>query len=162
VHSEGVERLHQTSREGLEIPKVDDVTATLPDDVEHNHSSLRELVQSPKGSHENVSHSSLVEHDDMHEVFVDLLQVQADRLVEHDDVQSNSHRSPHVGCTIDLSLVSHEATEGSLDGTGNVEQEVLIQNALAQNVMPEVHSNFRIEQDMDLWQRVKEYDKKIC
>jgi len=33
VHSEEVERLHRTSREGLVIPTVDDVTATLSDDV---------------------------------------------------------------------------------------------------------------------------------
>jgi len=109
VHSEQVEQLHRTSREGLEIPTVDDVTATLFDDVEHNHSSLRELVDSPKGSHDHVSHSSLVEHDDVHKVSVYLLQVQADRFVECNDVQFDSHSSPPVDRTIDISLVSFEA-----------------------------------------------------
>ena len=75
VHSEEVKRLHQTSQEGLEIPTVEDVTTTLFDDVEHNHSSPRELEESPNGSHEHVSHSSPVKHDDVHEVSVDLLQV---------------------------------------------------------------------------------------
>jgi hypothetical protein len=75
VHFDEVERLHRTSQERLEIPTVDDVTATIFDDVEHNHSSPRELVDSPKGSHENVSNSSPVEHNDMNEVSVNLLKV---------------------------------------------------------------------------------------
>ena len=86
VHSEEVERLNRTLQEGMDIPTVDDVNAMLSNDVEHNHSSPRELVESPKGSHEHVSHSSPVEHDDVHEVFVDLLQVQADHFVERNDV----------------------------------------------------------------------------
>ncbi|AES70252.2 DUF4283 domain protein [Medicago truncatula] len=51
VHSEREERLHQTSQGELENPTVNDVTVTLSDDVEHNHSNPRELVESPKGSH---------------------------------------------------------------------------------------------------------------
>lgn len=130
--------------------------------MEHNQFSPRELVESPKGFHEHVSHSSPVEHDDMHEVSVDLLQVQADHFVERNDVQSDSRSSPPVGRTVDLSLVSFEATEGSLDGTGNVEKEVVFQDGPTQNVMPEVHNNSRIQQDMELWRRVKEYDKKCA
>jgi len=68
-----VERLHQTSREELENPTVDDTIATLPNDVEHNHSNPRELVKSPKGSYAHVPHSSHVEHDDVYEVYVELL-----------------------------------------------------------------------------------------
>jgi len=37
VHFEEVERSHQTSREELEIPTIDDVTLALLDGVEHNH-----------------------------------------------------------------------------------------------------------------------------
>ena len=77
-------------------------------------------------------------------------------------VQSDSHNSPPIDRTIDLSLVSHEAAEGSLDGIGNVEQEVVIQDGLAHNVIPEVHGNSRIQQDMELWRRVKEYDQKFA
>jgi len=135
VHSE-VERSHRTSREGLEIPMVDDVTAT------------------------HVSHLSPVEHDDVHEVYVDLLQIQAGRFVEGNDMQSDSHNSPPVDRTIDLSLVSFEAAEGSLDGTRNVEKEVVSQDGPGNNVMPKVRSSSRIQQDMELWRRVKEYDQK--
>jgi len=71
MHSERVERSHPTSREELEIPTVDDVTAMLYDDMEHNYSTPRELMESPKGSHEHVPHSSIVEHDDVHEVSVE-------------------------------------------------------------------------------------------
>ena len=71
-------------------------------------------MESPKGSHEHVSHSSPVEHDDVHEVSIDLLQVQVDNFVERNDVQSDSHSSPHVDRNIDLSLLSFEDAEGSL------------------------------------------------
>jgi len=60
VHFERAEQLHQTSREELENPTLDDVTVTLSDDVENNRSSPRELVESPKGSQERVPHSSLM------------------------------------------------------------------------------------------------------
>jgi len=75
VHSERVERSHPTSQEDVEIPMVDDVTATLDVDVEHNHSTPREMMESPKGSHEHVPHSSIVEHDDVHEVSMESIQV---------------------------------------------------------------------------------------
>ena len=38
VHYMRMEQSHPTSREELQSPVVDDVTATLSDDVEHNHS----------------------------------------------------------------------------------------------------------------------------
>jgi hypothetical protein len=68
VHSERAEWLHQTSREDLENPTVDDVTVTLSNDVEHNHSIPWELVESPKGSHERVLHSSPFKHIEVHKV----------------------------------------------------------------------------------------------
>lgn len=34
-------------------------------------------------------------------------------------------------------------------------------DGLAQAAQIEFHSNLRIQQDMELWQRVREYDKKI-
>ena len=40
-------------------------------DMEHNHSCPQELVDSPKGAHEHIRHSSIVEHDDVHEVSVE-------------------------------------------------------------------------------------------
>jgi hypothetical protein len=72
---------------------VDDVVVMLFDDVEHNHLIPRELVETPKGSHEHVSHSSPVEHIEVHEVFVESVQVQTDTVVEHVDVHFGSHNS---------------------------------------------------------------------
>lgn len=65
MHPVEVMRSHQTSREELEIPTVNDATDSLLDGVEYNKVSLRELVESPKGAHESVPHSSPVENDDM-------------------------------------------------------------------------------------------------
>lgn len=90
VHPKVVERLHQTSRVVLENPTVDDVVVPLPNDVEHNRSNPRELEESPKGSNEHVSQSSPVEHNEVHGVFVEFLQVQKEHFVEHVDVQSGS------------------------------------------------------------------------
>jgi len=64
-------RSHQTSPEELEIPTINDATDSLMDGVELIHVSPRERVESPKGAHESVPHSSPVEHDDMNEVPVD-------------------------------------------------------------------------------------------
>jgi len=93
VHSERAERLHQSSREKLDNPTIDDVTVTRSDDVEHNHSIPRELAKSPKGSHECVSHSSPVEDIEVHEVSVKSVQVQTDTIVEHVDVHSGARNS---------------------------------------------------------------------
>jgi len=54
----GVGRMHQTPREVLENPSVNDVTNPLLDSVEHNHGIPRELGKSPKGPNECVKHSS--------------------------------------------------------------------------------------------------------
>jgi len=94
VHSERAKQLPLTSREVLENPTIDDVTVTLSDDVEHNRSSPRELVESPRGSHVSVSHSSPFEHIEVHEVSVELVQVQIDNVVDQSDVHSGS-RPPH-------------------------------------------------------------------
>lgn len=122
MHSEEVERLHQTSREQLENPTVNDVTATLLDDVEHNHSNQRGLVESPKGSYVHVPHSSSIEHDDVHEVYVELLQVHTYHSVEHDDVESGSPGGPLVVHSVDASLVVPEAVKRSHDGVEIFEQ----------------------------------------
>ena len=65
-----VVRSHQTSREVLENPMVTVVTKLLLDGVEHNHMSLRKLVESPKGSNERVTHSSPLRCEDIRPVIV--------------------------------------------------------------------------------------------
>ena len=149
MQPEVVERLHQTSRVVLENPTVDDVVVPLPNDVEHNRSNPRELEESPKGSNE-------------HGVFVEFLQVQKEHFVEHVDVQSGSPDGPLFVRSIDPSLVTPEAAERSLDGIENREHMAALDDGLAQTTSHVVHSNSRIQQDLELWRRVKVYDKKAA
>jgi len=168
VHSKKVEQLHPTSREEVQIPTVDDVTATLSDDVEHNHLTPRELMESPKGSHEHVPHLSIVEHDDVHEVSVESIQVQTDSLVEHVDMHSVPQRSPMAECSIDKSLVTHEAVEKPLEGTEEDAQadanNILMQNqdvhVAAKIQQQEDHPSKNIQHGLDLWDRVRQYDER--
>jgi len=168
VHSERVERSHPTSQEEVMILMVYDVTVTLSDDVEHNHSTPRELMESPKGSHEHVPYSSIVEHDDVHEVSVESIHVQTDNLVEHVDVHYVPQRSPMDACFIDKSLVTHEVVKKPIEGTEEVAQ-AYANNTLTQNQdvhvaveiqQQEVHPNKNIQHGLDLWARVRQYDER--
>jgi hypothetical protein len=159
VHIEEMERLHQTSWEVVENTTVYDATATLSDDVEHDHSKLWELVKSPKISYANVTRSSLVEYDDMHEISVELLPIPTNHIVEHDDVQSSSPRGPLFVRTIDDSMVALDVMRRSHDGVV-VFKQATTHIGLAQTSQIEVHSNPRIQQDMELWRRILDYEKK--
>jgi hypothetical protein len=145
------ERLHQTSLEELENPTLDDVTVTLYDDMENIRSSPRELGESPKGSNERVPHSSPDEHNEhneVHEVFVESVQVQTDTVIEHVDVHSGSGHS----------LVSPVIVEQSLAvsmPTTIQEEQVVVE--LQQQ---EVHPSKNIQHGLDLWNRVREYDER--
>ena len=48
-----------------ENPKVTDVTNSLLDSVQHNHVTPRELVESPNGAIEHVTHSSPLGREDI-------------------------------------------------------------------------------------------------
>jgi len=150
VHSEKAERLHQTLREELENFAVDDVTVTLSDDVEHNHSIPRELVESPKGSHEHVSHSSPVEHIEVHEVSVESVHVQIDTVVEHVDVHSGSRSSTVLPVVIEQPIAENVSMPTTIQD----------QQVVASLQQQEVHPNNNIQHGLDLWERVREYDKR--
>ncbi|AET00278.2 hypothetical protein MTR_5g090310 [Medicago truncatula] len=148
VHSERAEQLHLTSREVLENPTMDDVSSLLSDEVDYNLSSPRELEESPKGSIESAPHSShVVEHQEVHEGFVESVQVQMDTVVEHDDVHAGSH-----------ALKSHVVVEPPSVVSGSMptekEQDVVILQK------QEVHPSKNIEHGLDLWARVREYDER--
>ncbi|RHN78082.1 hypothetical protein MtrunA17_Chr1g0161611 [Medicago truncatula] len=169
MHSERVKQSHPTSREELENHVVDDVTPTLSDDVEHNHSRPQELVESPKGAHEHVPHSSIVEHDDVHEVSKESPQVQTENLVEHVDMHSVPNQSPMAARSIDNYVVSHEAVVISLEGTEEVVQaDVNInvshnqedEHVTAEIQQQEVHPSKNIQHSLDLWERVRQYDER--
>lgn len=150
VHSKRAEWLHQSSREELENPTVDDVTVTLSDDVEHNHSIPRKLLESLNGSHERVSHSSPVEHIEVHEVFVELGQVQTYTVVEHVDVHSSSCNSS----VLPVVIKQHLAENISMPTTIQEEQVV------ASLQQQEVHPRENIQHGLDLWERVRVYDPR--
>ena len=160
VHPVEVMRSHQTSREELEIPTVNDATDSLLDGVEHNHVTPRELVERSKGAHESVPQSSPVEHYDMNDVSADFFKDHADDFVEQEVEHSGSRNTSPVGRPIAHCLVSHEASDGSLDG--DVEHEISIQDGTALPVVTEVHSSARIQHDLELWRRVKEYDQRAA
>ncbi|RHN79186.1 hypothetical protein MtrunA17_Chr1g0174361 [Medicago truncatula] len=168
VHFEIVEKLHMTSREVLENPTMDDVSGLLSDEVDHNRSSPRELEESPKGSHEserNLSslreleespkvpiestpHSShVVEHQEVHEGYVESVQVQTDTVVEHDDVYAGSHAlKSHV-------VVEPPSVVSGIMPTEKEQDVVILQNQ-------EVHPSKNIQHGLDLWARVREYDER--
>jgi len=150
VHSEKAERLHQTSWEELEIPTVVDVTVMLSDDVEHNHSRPRELVESPRGSHERVPHSSPIEHNEVHEVSVESVQVQTDIVVEHVDVHS---RSCH-------SLVSPVVVERSLPENTSMPTSIQEEKVVTDLQQQEVHPSKNIQAGLELWERFRQYDER--
>jgi len=150
MHSERAERLHQTSREELENPTVDDVTVTRSDDVEHNHSIPQELVESPKGSHERVSHSSPVEHIEVHEVYVESVQVQMDTVAKHIDVHSGSRNFFSLSVVIELPLAENVSMPTTI-------QEEQVVAGLQQH---EVHPCKNTQHGLDLWERVREYNKR--
>jgi len=80
-------------------------------------------VESSKGDHEHLPHSSTVEHNDVHKVSVESPQVQTENLVEHVDVHSIPNQSPMVARSIDNFVMSHEVVVISLEGTEEVVQE---------------------------------------
>jgi len=146
VPSERAEQLHLTLREVLENHVLDEVT--LSDDVEHNRSCSRELVESPKGYYERVSHSSQVEHIEVHEVSVESAQVQTDTIVEQVEVHSGLRPSLASLVVVERSLAA------SASMTIPEEQEVVV---LQQQ---HVHPSKNIQHGLDLWDRVREYDAR--
>jgi len=130
VHSERAEQLYQTLQEELENPMVDDVTVTLSDDVEHNHSIPRELVESHKGSHERVSHLSHVKHIEVHEVSVESVQVQTDTVVEYVDVHSGSRNS------LVLPVVIEQLLAENVSMPTTIQEEQVVPGLQQQEVHP--------------------------
>jgi len=122
--------------------------------------SPRERVESPKGARESVPHSSPVEHDDMNEVPVDFFQEHADDFVAQEVEHSGSRNISHVDRPIDPHVTSHEASDGFLDG--GVGHEISTQDGTSLPVVTEIHSSARIQQDLELWRRIKEYDQKAA
>ena len=131
-------------------------------------SMYQELVDSPKGDHEHVPHSSIVENDDVCEVSMESPQVQTENLVEHVDVHSIPNQFPMAARSIDNSVVSREAVVISLEGTEEVVQaDVNInvshnqdEHVATEIQQQEVNPSKNIQHGLDLWERVRQYDAK--
>ncbi|KEH29250.1 hypothetical protein MTR_4g031785 [Medicago truncatula] len=76
-------------------------------DSEHNRSSPRELEESLKGPNEGAPHTSHIEHHQVHEVSVELVEVHTDIVDEHIEVHSGSH------ATFELPVVVEPTTSVS-------------------------------------------------
>jgi len=96
----------------------------------------------------------------MNEVSVEFFQDHVDDFVEQEVEHSGFRNISSVGLPIDPLVASHEASGGSLDG--DVEHEISIQDGTMLPVVIEIHSSARIQQDQELWRRVKEYDQKAA
>lgn len=126
-------------------------------------------MESPKGDHEHVLHSSIVEHNDVHEVSLESPQVQIENLAEDVDVQSIPNQSPMATRSIDNSVVSHEVVVISLEGTEEVVQtDVNIhvshnqdEHVDAEIQQQEIHPSKNIQHGLDLWERVRQYDARL-
>ena len=104
----------------------------------------------------------------MHEVSMESIHVQTYNLVEHVDMHYVPQCSPMAACSIDKSLVTHEAVEKPIEGTEEVAQADA-NNTLTQNQdvhvaveiqQQEVHPNKNIQHGLHLWARVRQYDER--
>ena len=87
-------------------------------------------------------------------------QEHADDFVAQEVEHSGSHNISPVDHPIDTNVTSHEASDGFLDG--NVGHEISIQDGTSLPVVTKIHSSTRIQQDLELWRRIKEYDQKAA
>lgn len=132
VHSNVVEQEHPELQEMVEISKISDATVALSsqlvldsqvapvdvhsDVVEQKHPKSREMQKIPKVSDVAATLSSSVEHEDMHEIYVELVSsafgrevspVQTNQhVVAHDDVHSSSPAGPFIVWSIHDELVT--------------------------------------------------------
>ena len=95
-------------------------------------------------------------------------QVQTVNLVEHVDMHSVPNQSPMAARSIDNSVVSHEAVVISLEGAEEaVQVDVNInvshnhdEHVAAEIQQQEVHPSKNIQDGLDLWERVRQYDER--
>jgi len=81
---------------------------------------------------------------------------------EHRDVQAGSPDGPLLVRPIAPSLVSTQAADRCHDGIENREHMDGLDAGIAQPVSHVVHNSSRIQHDLELWRRIKEYDAKAA
>jgi len=170
MHSEEEEQLQMEPREVVKNPNNSDATAALSDVVEQEHSRSRELVESRKVSDANATLASPVATDDVQERSAELVSSASDRevspilhdhhVVEHSDVQSKSPVGPISVRPILVEPVVNNIEVRPLEVSTASEVLAATSGNLVSEAHVEIHSNPWIQQVMELWHRIHEYDKK--
>jgi len=139
VRSDDVERVSPKSREELEVPRIQDALVTHP-----------------------FSNA----HDDEHSLIVDLQTSTYARevsppqhCVAHDDVQTSPQDSPLVVRSISDDTATFLEMERLAQHNYTVEQTETDENGDRILTIYEPHSNPNVQHDLDLWMRVRDYDK---
>jgi len=149
---------------------VDDVhDDVLSDDVEHVNSESREELEIPRIQNAPEIHPSSDVHVYEHSLTVDLeasasaremSPTQLDSDDAHDDVQSSPHDGPLVVRSIpDDTAIFLEMERIAQNANYTVEHTGTNENGDKILTVFESHSNPNVQHDLDLWMRVREYDK---
>jgi len=156
------------SRPVLELASPDDVHVDmLSDDVEQVNSKSQEELVIPRIQNAPVMHPSADAPEDERSFTVDLeasasakemSQTQHD--VEHDDVQTSPQDGPLVVRSIPDDTATFLEMECLARNTNyTVEHSGTDENGDIILIVYEPHSNPNVQHDLDLWMRVREYDK---
>ena len=91
-------------------------------------------------------------------------------MLDEDNIAAAASKDANASIPLDLAAVHMpsqamplsvtDPSDGSLDG--DVEHDISIQDGKTLPIVTEVHSGARIQHDMELWRRVKEYDQKAA
>jgi len=156
------------SRPMVELASPDDVhTDVLSDDVEQVNSESREELVVPWIQNAPGMHLSSDAHDDERSFTVDLeasasaremSQTQYD--AAHDDMQTNPQDGPLAVRSIPDDTTTFLEMERLAQNTNyTVEHSGTDENGDIILTVYEPHSNPNVQHDLDLWMRVREYDK---
>jgi len=131
---------------------ADPVSETTPLPVNRNN-DLQTLPAHPVFSVEN---GEDYDDDDDDDDDVDIM-------LDENNIAVVASKDANASIPLDLAAVhtpSQAMSDGSLDG--DVEHDISIQDGTTLPVVTEVHSSARIQHDLELWRRVKEYDQKAA
>ena len=140
VHSDVVEQLFPDSQEEEVVPWSPDATTTLSSSMTHEnvHSLFVELVSSTSGREESP----------------------IQQFVAHDDVQHSSPLDPLIPRSIPVKteLVS-EMERLDQNESPSIVTQVATSDDHGDRVLKYTHNNPIIQQDLELWCHIYEYDK---
>lgn len=141
------------------------------DVVAQGQSESWEMEVIPNISDATAAFTSHVEHDDVQEMSVELVssasgrEVSLDQIdqhvVAHNDMQSISPAGPLIVRSILVESVMGTNVAGRSKEVSTVPvTQVVAPDSIVSASQEDIHSNPRIQQDMELWRRICEYDAK--